>query len=120
MSHFQLKFAFRGSPAGRIAICLVLAILFMYNPFLSTALSAGTLTVCHPASHRATVGASELESFGKPNPTAQILHVADFTRDFTAPLTVSRTPQYTPQAEVIAKPQAGFFVSLWFRPPPTV
>jgi len=121
MSHFQIKSALKETRAWRIAVCLLLAILFLYNPFLSGARPVGTLTVCHPASHRATVGASELESLGQPNPAAQILFVADFTRGFTAQLNPSlTTSQYRPQQEVITTPQAGFFASLWFRPPPAV
>jgi len=121
MSHSKRKFALRGSPAGQIAICVLLTILFLYNPFLSTARAAGPLTVCQPASHRATVGASELESLGQPNLAAQILYVADFTRDFTALfVTTPATTQFTAQPVVVVTPQAGFFASLWFRPPPAV
>lgn len=102
-------------------MCLLLAMLFLYNPFLSATRATSGLMVCHPASHRATVGASELESLGQPNASVQILYVADFTRDFAAVLAVSlTTTEYAPQQEVITTPKAGFFASLWFRPPPAV
>lgn len=119
--HSQRKQGFDRDAAGRVVVCFLLAMLFLYNPFLSASRSAGTLMVCHPASHRATVGASELESLGQPNLTAPLLYVADFTQDFTTQLAATLTStQYRPQQEVIVAPQAGFCSSLWFRPPPVL
>src|SRR5258706_4508499 len=53
-------------PLWRIFTCLLLAGLFLYNPFLAAYPSAGNSAVCHPASYRATVGSSELEQFAQP------------------------------------------------------
>ena len=44
-------------------VCPVVAILLLFNPFFATPRSGHSLEVCTPASHRATVGASELEHF---------------------------------------------------------
>src|SRR5215469_17723113 len=44
-------------------VCLVLAALLLFNPFFATPRSGHSLEVSTPASHRATVGASELEHF---------------------------------------------------------
>jgi len=42
-------------------VCLVLATLLLFNPFFAAPRSGHNLEVCHPASHRATVGASEMQ-----------------------------------------------------------
>src|SRR5580704_11658762 len=44
-------------------VCMLLVFLFLHNPYLSAPGSAGGLNVKHPASHRATVGSSELERY---------------------------------------------------------
>jgi len=81
------------------------------------------LTVCHPASHRATVGCSELEQFAPPSDTALVdLPDLDDVRELIPRLAVmySTERQYAEQEEVVATPQTGFSSSLWFRPPPAV
>jgi hypothetical protein len=57
-------------PIWQILTCVLLAGLFLYNPFLAASRASNSLTVCHPASYRATVGCSELEQFTPPNDTA--------------------------------------------------
>ena len=52
---------------GRVFACILLVGLFLYNPFLAAGRASGNLMVCHPASHRGTVGSSELEQFAQPN-----------------------------------------------------
>src|SRR5215468_10494355 len=49
----------------QVLVCFLLAGLFLYNPFLVGHRENGALAVCHPASHRATVGALELEQFSQ-------------------------------------------------------
>src|SRR5215831_6006488 len=44
-------------------VCLILAILLLYNPFFAVPHSGSSLEIGHRASHRATVGASELQHF---------------------------------------------------------
>jgi len=40
-------------------VCLVLVAVLLYNPFFATPRSGNGLEVCHPASHRATVGVAD-------------------------------------------------------------
>jgi hypothetical protein len=106
----------------QIFACLLLAVLSLYNPFLAAHPSNGSITVCHPVSHRASVGCSELEPFTQPDDNAAdslseadavqvlILHIAD--RDPESRQFVEHHPA--------ANPQTGFSSSLWFRPPPAV
>jgi hypothetical protein len=108
----------------QIFACILLAGLSLYNPFLAAHPSNanGSNTVCHPASHRATVGSSELEPYTQPDNNAAeylpevdavrvlILQIAD--RDAESRQFVEHHP--------VANPQTGFSSSLWFRPPPAV
>jgi hypothetical protein len=48
-------------------LCLLLANLFLYNPFLAGADCFGGLNLCHPPSNRATIGSSELQQFRVTN-----------------------------------------------------
>src|SRR5262249_51065588 len=101
------------------ATCLALAALFLYNPFLGDARNAGNLSVCHPASHRATVGSSELESFAKPAASLATVEAAQIAPGIIALLAApAELSQSSSEPQVVAKPRAGFSSSLWFRPPP--
>jgi len=110
-------------PLWQILTCVLLAGLFLYNPFLAASRASSSLTVCHPASHRATVGSSELEQFTPPNDTAAAFlpNIAD-TQELLPPLAARNWTQRqcAEQEEVVATPQTGFSSSLWFRPPPAV
>jgi hypothetical protein len=110
-------------PLWQILTCVLLAGLFLYNPFLRASRDANGLTVCHPASHRATVGCSELEQFTRPNDSAAAFLPNTASAQELLWRLVARNSaqrQYAEQEEVVATPQMGFSSSLWFRPPPTV
>jgi hypothetical protein len=118
------KMSPRGSvPLWQILTCVLLAGLFLYNPFLGAARSSGTLTVRHPASYRATVGASELEQFTPPGDAA-VASLPDIKDacELLPLLAAADCPQnrYAEFDELAVTPQTGFSSSLWFRPPPTV
>jgi hypothetical protein len=106
----------------QVAVCFLVAALFLYNPFLICQHESSNLAVCHPASHRATVGSSELEQF--PHRDGGIvaplpdLDAAQLAIDLT--VAISPTPQHTVDHEADMSPQTGFSSSLWFRPPPAV
>jgi len=110
-------------PSWQILTCVLLAGLFLYNPFLVASRASDSLTVCHPASHRATVGSSELEQFTPPNDTAAAFlpNIAD-AQDLLPRLAArnSTQRQSVELEEKVATPQTGFSSSLWFRPPPAV
>ena len=110
-------------PLWQILTCVLLAGLFLYNPFLAASRASDCLTVCHPASHRATVGSSELEQFTQPNGTvladlSNLRDIQELIPRFTVMHSTQR--QYAEQEDVVATPQTGFSSSLWFRPPPAV
>jgi hypothetical protein len=108
-------------PGVRALLCLLLAGLFLYNPFLGMAHTSGDPSVCHPARHRATVGAGELEHFAQPNGIA--IPSPDV---YLAPASIDILPAVTARGHsnvvyaIVVSPQAGFSSSLWFRPPPAV
>jgi hypothetical protein len=101
-------------------MCLTLAILFLYNPFLGMASSGDGLNFRHSASHRATVGASELQHFSPTNarktfsiPLATLLTwmVAPVKANTTYPVEISTAPRFA---------DAFLCADLWFRPPPSL
>ena len=105
----------------QVLVCFLLAGLFLYNPFLNGHRENGNLTICHPTSHRATVGSSELEQFAQQDGLVAPLPDLDIVQVFIdlSAATPSATRQ-TAHHETNVPPQTGFFSSLWFRPPPAV
>lgn len=106
-------------PLGRYGwVCLALATLLLFNPFFVTPRSGNGLEVCHPASHRATVGASELQHFSPTDgwdnlavvdspEAAIVLSLPDLTAQFF--FVLPAVPLFS---------QQFFGPGLWFRPPP--
>ena len=99
-------------------ICFFLAFFLLYNPFQAVPGGSRTLDVCHPASNRATVGASELQHF---TPAAGWDSVPAF--DILAVEAPRSQPVVTAETSLAeprpATPPAQFFGSgLWVRPPP--
>ena len=121
MNMLQAKSRRGAARIWQVAMCFLLAVLFLYNPFLVSHREDGNLTVCHPASHRATVGSSELEQFPQRDrilaalPDLDVVEVA-----VDLAVAISPTPRQTIDREADASPQTGFSSSLWFRPPPAV
>lgn len=102
-----------------VSVCLTLAILFLYNPYVTLASSpSGKLTVQHALSYRATVGSSELQHFSPPNAR----------KFFATPLAIATTWLESPvnfivgrAAEVSTQHLCAYQLvcaDLWFRPPP--
>ena len=108
-------------PLWRILTCILLAGLFLYNPFLGATCATGNLMVGHPASHRATVGSSELEQFRQSDISARALlpAVTDAEILILQVATSDSAPARDIEEKVVV-PLAGFSSSLRFRPPPTV
>jgi hypothetical protein len=111
----------RAPATWQMVLCFLLALLFLYNPFLNSHRESGDLTVGHPASHRATVGSSELEQFLQGNGAVAPLLDLDVAQFFIEPTdaTLSTTFHATDYDEGTL-PQPGFSSSLWTRPPPAV
>jgi hypothetical protein len=100
-------------------VCLLLSVLFLYNPFLAMQGSSGALSVGHRPSYRATVASSELLKFEKTE-SRETMAIADVNL-FQAFILLQ------PQLQSSARHDntedlhpADHFLSgnLWFRPPP--
>jgi hypothetical protein len=102
-----------------VFVCVVLAILFLYNPYPGMASSpSGKLNIQHSLSYRATVGSSELQHFSPP----------DARKIFATPTAVATTRLESPikflvgqAAEVSTHHLCAYQLvcaDLWFRPPP--
>jgi hypothetical protein len=103
----------------QLLVCLLLSLLFLYNPFFCTTNFAASVLVSHLPSYRATVASSELL-------TADKSEDSDF-----APAVIATLPQALFQLKPPAAPSEPFtvseqllpaqvfFTSFWFRPPPS-
>jgi len=106
---------------GRGVLCLLIAITFLYNPFLGTTSALGGRTVSHLPSFRATVASLELLKFA---PEEKQETAAAQECDVQAPIVLAplhlettfpafRASEYRP-AQFVPKG------NLFFRPPPAV
>jgi hypothetical protein len=120
MYSFAYNQGHAAAPRWRGWACLYLVFFLLYNPFAATLSSGSGLNVRHPASNRATVGASELQHFSlsdgrdplATHDSAAVGTFALFSEVSAQPL--ERSPQ-------VSSPQQQFFgSSLWFRPPPAL
>lgn len=102
----------------RAAVCLLLAVLFLYNPFFTILSTSGVLHVQQPYSFRATVAASELRRCVAAEDKLEmpVLEVAA--------LSVLASPQELDKVfanlndEPAIDPVQAVRGSIWFRPPP--
>jgi hypothetical protein len=101
-------------------VCLFLAFSLLYNPFLAAPRTTGGFEVGHPASHRATVGASELQHFL----SIVGLDFASFAdlapAEVPVLLAVLSGPISFHVSRGLYPPQQLLCASLWFRPPPAL
>ena len=108
------------STRPRRGACFLLALFLLYNPFFAMLHSPAGLDFSRPASHRATVGASELQHFTPANGWGYLLG-----GDFAETVILAPRPQLSAES-FFAFPffsliSPSFFVpSLWFRPPPAL
>jgi hypothetical protein len=100
-------------------LCLLLALLFLYNPFMTAPSSGLGLNLRHSASHRATVGSSELQQFTATERHAPTIQMDGLIREvlLVKPLVFKRFA--TLDLEV-RSPQNVLPANLWFRPPPAL
>lgn len=101
-------------------ICLLLAFSFLFNPYLIAPGSQGGVNVRHPASHRATVGASELEKFSPLAGQESHVFVDMSVAQVVAVLPFATTQTFLLQAPELPPAQQVFCASLWVRPPPAL
>jgi hypothetical protein len=108
-------------PSWEVCVCLLLAALILYNPFLAGADSVAGLSVRHPASNRATVGASELQHFTPAEKSASLLS-GDGLLLFALLIPHSLHPsgQRITTTSIYPAAVQHLAPSLWFRPPPSL
>jgi len=99
-------------------VCLILATLLLYNPFLAVPHSGNSLEVGHRASHRATVGASELQHFSPIDGWGVLPAMDTATAALVLPLPDSSAQFLFALPLVPLFTQEFFGPGLWFRPPP--
>jgi hypothetical protein len=111
----------RGTLPLRAAVCLLLALLFLYNPFFTICMSPGPSAVLQRhASYRSTIASSELDC-GRFQPTK--LHVAPLRTLVEAVevrLQEKDDNRPVPGDEIVRFVTQDFVSSLWFRPPPVL
>ena len=99
-------------------VCLVLAALLLFNPFFAAPRSGHSLEVSTPASHRATVGASELDHFS-PTDGWDYLPAAHRVEASIVLPRPDLTAQFFFVLPFVPSPSQQFYgPGLWFRPPP--
>jgi hypothetical protein len=104
----------------RRSICVLLALFMLYNPFAASLNSAGALNVRHPASNRATVGASELQHFSFANGRDSLsTHDSVVVKAFVSSSELP-TQSFKDIPQVTSLPLQILGSSLWFRPPPAL
>ena len=104
----------------QLFVCLLLVALVLYNPYMSGAESGAGLCARHAASHRATVGASELQYFS-PTDGRSLVAIAAFPRpqNFAPVLALEIAPHMATIEDLRGNTQL-WPASLWFRPPPVI
>src|SRR5262249_48230256 len=102
---------------GRVWLCLILVVAFLYNPFVVAPSVGAGFQVHRSQSNRATVGASELQDFA-----AKARHVAVPLAECVFAVSLfscNAVPQgLLPPVDDVHLPQRFSVPSLWFRPPP--
>jgi len=104
---------------GRVAVCLLLIALLLYNPFFTVLSISQDLSVQHPLSYRATVAGSELRrctiEAGKPllPPLSAAVSLA------SALFAPSHEVTLIQPDDIVATVPQALCDSIWFRPPPS-
>ena len=100
-------------------LCLLVAVTFLYNPFLAASLSYNGLSVCHLPSFRATVAHSELLKF-KPKELNDRLAAPECELQGQSRLPLLYVKTSTLQVDAGEPLPARYLPvgNLWFRPPP--
>jgi len=99
---------------------MCLALFLLYNPYMAAPGSTGGLNFCHPASNRATIGASELQHFSPANGRDQLSSPVASVVVSLASLPELSSQAFTLLPQVVSPAQQFFGSSLWFRPPPVL
>jgi hypothetical protein len=101
-------------------VCLLLSLLFLYNPYLAVQGASGALSVGHRPSYRATVAASELLRFENPG-NREGIAIANRDLFVAFHLLQPQLQTFAGHRDTEDLHAADQFLSgsLWFRPPPS-
>jgi hypothetical protein len=114
----RLRPSLQNSAPLYIFVCLLLALSFLFNPYLFAGGSEGGLNVRHHASYRATVGSSELEKCSPPVSQDSREFVAHFVVSFLSVLPDAPLRSHLLSSLEFPLGRELFCANLWFRPPP--
>jgi hypothetical protein len=108
-------------PSNRLPaiVCLLLAGLLLYNPFLSVIHSSSGLSVHHLSRNRATVGSGELQPF---SPVSAEVAADVQLEEGTGEITTTSGGEEFQLATDLTRDRVitpDFSSNLWFRPPPS-
>jgi len=113
-----------GNQAARLpwrAVCLVLGLFLLYNPFFTICPTPGpTSTIQHHVSYRSTIAASELgASKLQQHPEVSVEPVLALVATLFDTVRPAEVIAPRPSEETVAASD-GFASPLWSRPPPTL
>jgi hypothetical protein len=108
------------APRWHAQVCFCLALFLLYNPYLAAPGSTNGLNVRHPASNRATVGASELQHFSPADGKQKLSTSAVDSAEHFFSIADLSSQAFEPSPQVVSPAQQFFGSSLWFRPPPAL
>jgi hypothetical protein len=106
----------------RAAICFLLVLLSLYNPFLTVSDACNVLHVHHPLSFRATVASSELRRCTVDDSWPLIADPQALETTDPTPIETQTPPAFPARQdqELVAPPQQVTLAGFWFRPPPSI
>jgi hypothetical protein len=107
-------------PKWQIAICALLIVLVVYNPFLTAPETSANTCFRHTPSHRATVGASELQHFTPTSGRSILATAGAAILLYLGRLALPAPHALRYKTEPLSMPPQFLPASLWFRPPPAV
>jgi hypothetical protein len=119
MAKFTFPRKSRSVARWQLFVCLLLATLVVYNPYLSGAEAGTGLCLRHSASNRATVGASELQHF-TPIDGRSVVASDGFAllRLFEGLVVPAASEPHKRSSVKVFVASLSLPASLWFRPPP--
>jgi len=107
------------APRWHVWLCVLLAFLMLYNPFIALYCSHGAYSLHTPERNRATVGSSELQHYGPIQDEIQQpdLRMEENRDEVAAPASSFVARGFEREVEL---PQPEFAAKVWSRPPPTL
>jgi hypothetical protein len=109
----------RGTLPWRGALCLLLVVFFLYNPFCTICMASGLFPVVHhPVSYRSTIASSELGCGTVQHTKLHVVSLAVLVTAVKIPLQDHNDIRPRPVTDTIPAVTQAFATSLWFRPPP--